>query len=180
MAIYLLPCKCGSQFSIATFDAGKTLECADCGAETVVPNLREIRELPQADESSNAKELAWDKHNGLLFALGSILIALGVGLAGFHFYQASQLDLTDETNEQIIYGNAVIDQMDPLGAIKQWRLVRDIGLGEQQIATFQQNESRYKTLHLYAYIEIGVAALGLLLIVVASLARKQVHAPSQS
>jgi len=176
MANYLLSCECGSQFNIATIDAGKTLICVECEATIVVPNLREIRELPLADELESSVELTWEKGHGALFGAGSILIALGIGLFFFHFYQANQLDLTDESEVQIQYGNAVIDQMPPLAAIQQWRLIRDIGLGEQQIVDYQAKLNEYDGLMLYCYVELGMAGLGLVLAAVAIITRRRVNA----
>jgi len=176
MANYLLSCECGSQISIATIDAGKTLICADCEATTVVPNLREIRELPLAEELQASHELTWEKGHGALFGLGSILIPLGIGLFFFHFYQASQLDLTDESDAQIQYGNAVIDQMPPLAAIQQWRLIRDIGLGEQRVADYQAKLNKYDSLMFYCYIALGISALGLALAGIAIFTRRGVNA----
>ena len=176
MANYLLSCECGSKFNIATIDAGKTLTCAECEATIVVPNLREIRELPLADELESAVELTWEKGHGALFGAGSILIALGIGLFFFHFYQANQLDLTDESEAQIQYGNAVIDQMPPLAAIQQWRLIRDLGLGEQQIVDYQAKLNKYNNLMLQCYLELGMAGLGLVLAAVAVITRRRINA----
>lgn len=176
MANYLLSCQCGSQFKIATIDAGKTLICPECEAETVVPNLREIRELPLAEELESSQELTWEKGHGALFATGSILIALGIGLFIFHFFQANQLDLTDESAAQIQYGNVVIDQMPPLTAIQQWRLIRDIGLGEQQVLEYQAKLNEYDGLMLYCYIELGISGLGLALTGIAIFTRRRVNA----
>ena len=176
MAYYVLSCKCGAQFSISTIDAGKTLTCDECHLEIVAPNLREIRELPLAREQNESVELTWDKGNGILFGLGSIFIALGLSLAFYHFFQAGQIDMTDHTEAAMLYGNAVIDQMPPLVAIQQWRLIRGIGLGEQQEDDFQARQKEYNSRQFYGFIELGIAGLGIALMVMAIFARRRINA----
>ncbi len=176
MAYYVLSCKCGANFRISTIDAGKTLACAECQLETVVPNLSEIRDLPLAPDQNKSVELAWDKSNGILFGLGSICIALGMSLGIYHFYQARQIDMTDHTEATILYGNAVIDQMPPLVAIEQWRLIRSIGLGEQQEDDFQARQKEYNSLHFYSYVELGVVGLGIVLMAMSIFARRRINA----
>ena len=176
MANYLLSCECGEAFSISKRDAGKTLVCAECNAQIVVPNLREISALPLDEELYDIAEPSWNKSRGVLFGLGSILVALGLGLALFHLYNAQQIDVTDVTEEEIIYGNAVIDQMPPLTAIQQWRLVRGIGLGEQQEDDFQARQNEQHSLYLFAYIELGIACLGLVMGCMAIFTRRRIHA----
>lgn len=180
MPNYLLLCDCSSQFIIGTTDAGKTLQCADCGNSIVVPNLREIRELPTAEPTNVAKDLTWEKQNGLLFGVGIVLFTLCLLLALFEFYQASQLNLNDTTEEEISYGNAVIDQMPPMAAIQQWRLIQSIGLGDQREVEFLQNKALYETHQFYAMLECGVAAFGLVLCGIAFVMRKRTDANSSS
>ncbi|MBA61679.1 MAG: hypothetical protein CMJ76_04870 [Planctomycetaceae bacterium] len=145
--------------------------------QIVAPNLREIRELPLAENHDDIEELSWNKGNGILFGLGSLLVAIGLGLSAFHLYCAQQIDMTNFTEAQLAYGNAVIDQMPPLAAIQQWRLVRGIGLGEQRVDDFLAKQSEYRSLHLFAYIELGLAGLGLAMGVMAIFARRRIRAP---
>ncbi len=180
MANYLLSCDCGAQFTIGTIDAGKTLQCAECEIEVVVPNLREIRELPEAKSSSTQQKSTWGKQNGLIFGFGVILLTLGLGLAAFEFYQASQLDLHDNREDELLYGNAVIDQMPPLVIIQQWRIIRANGLGDQQDGEYQLNAKQYAEHQTSAIWELGAAAIGLLLCCIAFMLLKRTHAADPS
>ena len=180
MANYLLSCDCGAQFTIGTIDAGKTLQCAECEIEAVVPNLREIRQLPEAQSSSTQQKSTWGKQNGLIFSFGVILLTLGLGLAAFEFYQANQLDLRDTRGDELLYGNAVIDQMPPLIVIEQWRIIRANGLGNQQDGEYQLNAKQYAKHQTYAIWELGGAAVGLLLCCIAFMLFKRTNAADPS
>lgn len=180
MANYLLSCDCGAQFTIGTIDAGKTLQCAECEIEVVVPNLREIRQLPEAQSSSTQQKPTWGKQNGLIFSFGVILLTLGLGLAAFEFYQANQLDLRDTRGDELLYGNAVIDQMPPLIVIEQWRIIRANGLGNQQDGEYQLNAKQYAKHQTYAIWELGGAAVGLLLCCIAFMLFKRTNAADPS
>ena len=48
MPRYLLPCSCGQLISIDTIQAGQEVRCS-CGKAQLVPTLREIRQLPEAE-----------------------------------------------------------------------------------------------------------------------------------
>ena len=76
----------------------------------------------------------------------------------------------------MLYGNAVIDQMPPLVAIEQWRLIRGIGLGEQQEDGFQIRQKDYNSLQFYGSIELGVAGMGIALMAMAIFARRRINA----
>ena len=84
--------------------------------------------------------------------------------------------MTDHTEAAMLYGNAVIDQMPPLVAIQQWRLIRGIGLGEQQEDDFQARQKEYNSRQFYGFIELGIAGLGIALMAMAIFARRRINA----
>ena len=66
---------------IETTLAGSTLRC-DCGTEILVPTLREIAQLEDADETrSTQRRSRWTRQQGILFAIGVTLFFLGLGVA---------------------------------------------------------------------------------------------------
>ena len=76
-----LLCQCSQVHLIETTLAGSTLLC-DCGTEILVPTLREIAQLEDADETrSTQRRSRWTRQQGILFAIGVTLFFLGLGVA---------------------------------------------------------------------------------------------------
>ncbi|MEE2780787.1 MAG: hypothetical protein VX431_01165 [Planctomycetota bacterium] len=76
-----LLCQCGQVHLIETALAGSTLRC-DCGIEILVPTLREIVQLEDAEETlSTQRRSRWTRQQGILFAIGVTLFFVGLGVA---------------------------------------------------------------------------------------------------
>ncbi|MCC9602303.1 hypothetical protein LOC67_17245 [Stieleria sp. JC731] len=48
---FAVECSCGHEALVATFQAGTSVSCEQCGAELRVPSLRELKSLPVVDVS---------------------------------------------------------------------------------------------------------------------------------
>ena len=74
--MYLLPCpQCGNSLTVAPSKAGETLACNACKASVSVPKLGDLRQLPRAEEPSdapttlkNSQEKAPAAQTGFMFA----------------------------------------------------------------------------------------------------------------
>lgn len=76
-----LLCECGKVHLIETTQAGSSFPC-DCGTEILVPTLREIAQLPDAEETpSTSRRSRWTHRQAILFALGVVIFFLGLGAA---------------------------------------------------------------------------------------------------
>ena len=76
-----LLCECGKVHLIETTQAGSSLPC-DCGTEILVPTLREIAQLPDAEEMpSTPRRSRWTHQQAIFFAVGVVIFFLGLGAA---------------------------------------------------------------------------------------------------
>jgi len=74
--------QCGEVHLVETTLAGSTLRCS-CGIEILVPTLREIVQLEDADEAlSTQRRGRWTRQQGILFAIGVTLFFIGLCVAG--------------------------------------------------------------------------------------------------
>ena len=157
---YNLPCSCGEKIPIKPSQAGETVHCK-CGIALPIPTLREIKQLEVCDQQKNdAAQHAttrWTRREGQMM-LGALLILIGLGLAAYLVATRPKL--------------AAIDDLLP---IQTWGLWQDLRRGPDRHLT---PSNRY-------YLErrsinrmatggaLAVAGIGLLLVVGASLMRKQ-------
>jgi hypothetical protein len=128
---YLLPCSCGQSVSVEFSQAGGQVRCA-CGKVLDVPSMRAIRQLEPAAASPGRPARArrsWSPIQGVLFAVGLLLMAGGLGHAGY--LQIGRLGLpTQETDWDNL--EVVMETMDSL-TIDQtwevWNIMRDAPIG---------------------------------------------------
>ncbi len=91
---YLLPCHGDSVVEVTTADAGRAIPCP-CGKTVTVPTMREIRRLPQKEIAAVADGPQWSIAQGVLFAIGLVVLTASLGITAWWGYKLSLLE-TDE------------------------------------------------------------------------------------
>jgi hypothetical protein len=145
--------------------AGDQLTCS-CGKRIAVPNLRDVKQLPIADDQLNKPKGEWNTIGGSIFALAIIFIATGLTFAIYNYSAGKQLNITDTTDAANEYGNIVIDQMPPLESIDIFAIIVGRGLGEQQTIDFLVEQKKQRAFYNWAKGGLILSAIGLLLIFV--------------
>ena len=166
MSTYLLTCECGLDMPVQVVQAGDQLTCS-CGAHITVPNLRDVKQLPLADDQLNKPKGEWNATGGSIFAIAIVFIAVGLTIAAYNYSAGKQLtqttDTTAETNE---YGTIVIDQMPPLESIEIFAVIVGNGLGEQQTVDFRVEQKKQQAFFSWAKGGLILSVIGLLLVFV--------------
>jgi uncharacterized membrane protein YedE/YeeE len=126
---YLLPCDhCGEKSVIDASQAGRQIICP-CGASLEVPSFRAVRKLEQYSEQQTAPRRAWNPVRGTMFALGVILVLLGLLAAAAGGIGWSRIDTATPPEEDLDELLASLDGMGPSAAWDIWQGMRDRGLG---------------------------------------------------
>ena len=103
---FLLPCReCDQKIPILPRHAGEHRVCEWCGANIVVPTLREIRRLPQQEsaESVRGKQAShWTFGHGILFSLGIPLILISLGWLGYNAWIHNRINTEAPTVDDLI------------------------------------------------------------------------------
>ncbi len=109
---YWLPCACGQKLAVETTQAGQRVRCA-CGADVVVPPLREILELEPAVDAPGARprrpQGAWGRRQTRLLIGAAIVIA---SLGGWGFLRLAQPRV------------AAVDTLSPIQVWTMWQDLR--------------------------------------------------------
>jgi hypothetical protein len=160
---YRLPCpSCARSFEVATPQAGETLVC-DCGAQILVPKLRELRQLEPA-ETAEERPLPsenWNPIRGSLFVLGMLLMAAGI-YASFRIQQErKQLNLTRPAFRELTYD---VQELTPLEAWEWWDYFRKDDLRFRTTPQYLEERAKHKTLGRYLIGTGSIAGLGLILV----------------
>jgi hypothetical protein len=124
MMRYFLPCSCGRKIPLSATQAGETLRC-ECGKSLTAPTLRELRQLEPAADTAPAprRRLAWSPTQGVLFALGGVLVLVAGVILGMTAFQRQQLR-TDKPRiipESMDVYLAEIDTNTPLQNFEVWQ-----------------------------------------------------------
>jgi hypothetical protein len=114
---HLLPCPCGQSIPIDTSQAGERITCAKCGQSQDAPTYRGIKALPlDAADVAAAKQAQqaageWSPTQGYLFALGLVLLLIGLCGAVYCAYVVRQIDVPDPTPEMMAEFDSRIDKV---------------------------------------------------------------------
>jgi hypothetical protein len=128
---YLLPCdQCGEKTAIDTSQAGREIVC-QCGASLVVPSFRAIRALEVAGESPapTTRRRKWNPMRGATFALGLVIVAIGLFIAvvaGIYWYQT---DTSEVPGPDVSQAAAELDKLDATEVLEIWNEMHDKGIG---------------------------------------------------
>ena len=134
---YLLRCPCGRDIVVQTGQAGQRVSCT-CGQNSQVPTLREIRQLPQAADSSafpNSDNPSWNVYRGTSFVLGCLTTLIAAGLLVHFGLQRSKLDLEKPNYENAQFA-AELENLTPEDTWKAWTRLRDITLDERHMPIY--------------------------------------------
>lgn len=100
---YLLSCKCGEKIEIELYQAGQVITC-QCGESCDVPSMSGIRDLPQGESSKVVDpevSSKWNRFQGVLFALGVIVIVVSFFVTVYVGRPIFTLDATPLSLENI-------------------------------------------------------------------------------
>lgn len=163
---YLLPCsKCAHPIPVAPQLAGGQVDCPECGHPQEVPTLGRLRALESIgeEEPQTRQEREARRGRGLLFSLGLILtVVFGLGAATL-FYMGSQREVDIDVEQRITEQLAMYENATPSDLYIAWEN-RPEELGEWREYEFVQSNREGYVLKLFSYILMGVAAIGVALL----------------
>ena len=156
---YQLPCpSCSDHLEVALPQAGEMLRCA-CGAEVIVPTLRELRRLEPLPQTAMAagSPAVWDLQCGSLFVIGMLLLAAGI-LAHLRIYpQRQQLDTARPPFRELEFK---IQSLTPLQAWEAWDYFQRQDLQIRVTPQYLENQAKYRKLSYFLVGAWGCAGLG--------------------
>jgi hypothetical protein len=162
---YLLPCQCGKKNEVDSNQAGLTVRC-ECGADLPVPAMRGLANLERVERApaaSVASGMTWGRRQGLIF-LGSVLLAFSALAALFFWAQMPSWPVL--LPDYQLRNRQNNEQLSPEDSFNEWReLQKGIVLPEME-AHLNVIERITSDLMQWEMVCGGVAAVGLLLVVV--------------
>lgn len=159
-ARYLLDCQCGERIPIRTRQAGESVPCR-CGCVIDVPTLRELRQLPAADDvTQEPRRSNWTVAHGLMFAIGILvtIIALGVVIQGARMRSELDIQRPDAGD---------MTSMTLLETWDTWERVRSYELDRSLVPVYVANRRRAAVLNKVVFAAGIFAAAGLLAVAAA-------------
>lgn len=157
---YLLPCeRCGEKMAIDASQAGRQIDC-QCGAKLEVPSFRAVRELEQFDEPQVKRRRSWNPLRGVSFALGMVLVAIGLLAAAGGGIGWAMIDTTEPPAEDL---EPILASINPIGPSNTWDIwvdMRDNGLGPYYVPPHVVARRGAQNLLWLTGIGLAVAALG--------------------
>jgi len=183
MPRYLLPCSCGQSIAIEPIQAGQEVRCS-CGQSQLVPTLREIRQLPEAEPEVAQVRLVkepWSSTRTIVFAIGLVVIALGMVAVTICQLKitaiSARLPSKAEMKAYEEGMNAeIVERLTPLETYEQFLKWKEDGLGEQMERLFEAEHDRRDRLVLIRTVFLVVMGIGLLIAAISALwPRKQVE-----
>ncbi len=133
---YLLPCSCGLTTPVTISQAGTNIQCS-CGQSLQVPSIRGLKALPPEKETevSRQKPTKGAEYNGVnvlgaIFVIGAVLLAVGIGIAGWNGYVYSQIDTKDYDQELAAEDEKGIEGLNIMQLYSTWKYLEQAGIGE--------------------------------------------------
>jgi hypothetical protein len=117
MSKHLLTCECGREVVVDTAQAGESIGC-ECGKTIAVSTLRQLRQLPLAEEQKVAAASSWGVRQGVI---ASCLIAatLCAIVAAVSYSKQPEMPVFDPV-QYTRMTNDQIDRMTPMNAWRTW------------------------------------------------------------
>lgn len=157
---FKLPCPaCGQPLIVSPPQAGETRTCR-CGEQTVVPTLREVRQLEPIESQSSAPRpgRGWNAMRGTLFVAGILLLAIGA-YGHFRFAPLRQdLNIEQPEFEEL---SIDIQTVTPMQAWDAWDHFRRQSLEYRDTPRFLADRKRYQEMSFYLYLFWGLALIGI-------------------
>lgn len=92
MKKFLLSCECGATTPVSGGQAGDRIVCAGCQQSLAVPKLRELSQLPLAEETGSDRQRNWDVSKGLLLLGGLLAVVSWTAAAWLRMPASSPVD----------------------------------------------------------------------------------------
>jgi len=165
-AKYLLPCSCGRNTTVQASQAGEVVRCA-CGQELEVPTMRKLSELALSNEAAADEKPLWTMRQGIAF-LGLVAIVGGLVFSGYLY--ANLPSIEPKASLRFEDYRKQIDDMPVANTVILWQILNE-GLHDgDTIESVAVNKAR-ADLMTRVYTGLGIAAAGLIVAVVAMLAK---------
>ncbi|MCA9150622.1 MAG: hypothetical protein KDA92_15025 [Planctomycetales bacterium] len=160
---FILPCpECQAPLSVGLTQAGETVTCS-CGAQVLVPALRELKLLPSASPThSSAGQRAWSTQRGLAFVCGVLMIAAAAMLYWRISPQRAAINIEKPAFRELTID---LDTLKPLDAWAAWVHFRDQTLDYRNTPKYIENRVVHAELSYYLYAAVAAGVLGLSLVV---------------
>ena len=174
---YLLSCSdCERTIPLETKDAGRFVSC-ECGAVLDVGTMRDIRQLPVAGQDSGLATASpgrrrWSPVQGGVFALGVMMMCGAGGYIASQYIAISSLDLGDQAAQDKSLGDQTIDALTPFGAYEAWKMLQQMGIGDQEKPKYMLDQQAAALHRSNARIGMCVVGLGLIVMLIGVLALK--------
>lgn len=146
MSVHQLACtQCQQVIPVSTTQAGQNVTCSACQAQQTAPTMGKMRQLPLAVNTSttrSGRQSSWTALQGRLFAVGFVLLMIGLiggGFCYYRFYQINEItnlwdakaaEAVDGTDfEQVAEANKNLNEAE---LWEQWRLGLKMNLDRWQ------------------------------------------------
>ena len=161
---YLFPCPaCDQKIPIDTAQAGQTSTCPSCSAAVTLPSFREIRQLPPSEEKeAKRRDTGWRPVQGVIFAIGAIVLIVSAALGAYIHLFLSHLDTTEKKWDDVDKALSIIDSLPPEVAYEQWKLLTQEGIGARNPPAFVRNRELmqyWRPREIVAWIVAGAGLL---------------------
>ena len=143
------------------------ISCEACQKSIQAPGMREIRRLPLVDREAKAdgRRGARSASKSWLFS-GGLLLAVVTAAVGFFLWNyASSLQTTSNIENEIDYGNQLLDEATPGVVWDAWSSMTKTGLPDWKESTETRYNKQSAILKNFACGLGGLSLLGILLMV---------------
>jgi len=163
---YALPCcDCGTVLAVEVRHAGSTMTCDKCGRSLDVPKLREIKRLEPVQEITSTKQTAWTQLQGVLFALGLLMLAVAASSSLYTYKYRSSFDGITKPADEEIHFDLDIQEISLVDSWKTWNQFKVIKLDSRQTPLHVYARERIATLNKYLMLFAALAGSGAVLMV---------------
>lgn len=163
---HILQCECGHEQRVRPQQAGSSIACVSCGQPQLVPQLRELRKLPVAEDTQDTPPTkGWGLGRGICFSTGLGVLMLSLAVAIIFGVRRAQLDerRPPPINPEF---NRDLQEMGPLEAWTLWESARDKPIFRQTPQYLVNREFRAKYLR-FIWIATACGFVGLITMVIA-------------
>lgn len=172
MPKYLLTTADGEQVVVTPTQAGEMIQTPN-GQTVEVPPLREMRTLPEYDEGGAARSAGgqgeWNRAAGMLFAVGFVIMLIGVGYGAFVIMRVPEAVEIEPLPQELI--TQEFQKLPANESLSMWKEFSENGYLEKirNLRTRDEMINIYRETQLkFAAGGFGVGVIGLALVVIAA------------
>ncbi|MGI9519697.1 MAG: hypothetical protein ACR2NP_21770 [Pirellulaceae bacterium] len=169
---YILGChSCDHPIIVEITQAGQSINCPECQSSVTVGTLREIKALPEHEEStaesgkSASSSGGMSATNRLIFVIGTLMLVLGSIWGGYTMLKSSRLMQTKPPVEITERMKNQIDDWSPSRILDAWENVSIDAADQWREHPFLRVQRIAHENRLYSWIGFSIAGVGLLTIV---------------